>query len=49
MPILESVLQEYVKAFCASPMYTLALLRMGDSYRSMQLFTGCSQDILHME
>ena len=33
VPILESVLQEYVKAFCAPPMYTLALLRMGDSYR----------------
>ena len=33
VPILESVLQEYVKAFCASPLYTLALLRMGDSYR----------------
>ena len=32
VPILESVLQEYVKAFCAPPMYTLALLRMGDSY-----------------
>ena len=31
--VLESVLQEYVKAFCAPPMYTLALLRMGDSYR----------------
>ena len=33
VPILESVLQEYVKAFCAPPLYTLALLRMGDSYR----------------
>ena len=33
VPILESVLQEYVKVFCAPPMYTLALLRMGDSYR----------------
>ena len=33
LPVLESVLQEYVKAFCAPPMYTLALLRMGDSYR----------------
>ena len=33
VPILESVLQEYVKAFCAPPMYTLALLRMGDTYR----------------
>ena len=33
IPVLESVLQEYVKAFCAPPMYTLALLRMGDSYR----------------
>ena len=33
VPVLESVLQEYVKAFCAPPMYTLALLRMGDSYR----------------
>ena len=31
--ILESVLQEYVKAFSAPPLYTLALLRMGDSYR----------------
>ena len=33
VPILESVLQEYVKAFCAPPMHTLALLRMGNSYR----------------
>ena len=33
VPNLESVLQEYVKAFCAPPMYTLALLRMCDSYR----------------
>ena len=33
VPILESVLQEYVKAFCAPPMHTLALLRVGDSYR----------------
>ena len=33
LPVLESVLQEFVKAFCAPPMYTLALLRMGDSYR----------------
>ena len=33
VPVLESVLQEYVKAFCVPPVYTLALLRMGDSYR----------------
>ena len=33
VPVLESVLQEYVKAFCAPLMYTLAFLRMGDSYR----------------
>ena len=33
LQVFESVLQEYVKAFCAPPMYTLALLRMGDSYR----------------
>ena len=49
VPILESVLQEYVKAFCAPPLYTLALLRMGDSYRGMQLFTSCLQNILDME
>ena len=42
------VLQEYVKAFSAPPMYTLALLRMGD-IGGMQLFTSCSQDILDME
>ena len=33
LQVFESVLQEYVKAFCAPPMYTLTLLRMGDSYR----------------
>ena len=33
VPFLESVLQEYVKAFCAAPLYTLTLLRMGYSYR----------------
>ena len=33
LQVFESVLQEYVKAFCAPPMYTLALLGMGDSYR----------------
>ena len=33
LPVLESVLQEYVKAFCAPLMYTLALLRMGDTNR----------------
>ena len=33
LQVLESVLQEYVKAFCAPPMYTLAILRMGDTYR----------------
>ena len=49
LPVLESVLQEYVKAFCAPPMYTLALLRMGDSYRRHAVFTSCSQDILHIE
>ena len=32
VPVLESVLQEHVKAFCAPHMYTLALLRMGDSH-----------------
>ena len=32
LQVLESVLQEYVKAFCAPPMYTLAILRMGDTY-----------------
>ena len=49
VPVLESVLQEYVKAFCVPPMYTLALLRMGDSYRRYAVFTSCSQDILDME
>ena len=47
VPVLESVLQEYVKAFCAPPMYILALLRMGDSYRRhaviYKLFTRYSR------
>ena len=30
--VLDSVLQEYMKAFCAPPMYTLAMLRLGDTY-----------------
>ena len=47
LPVLESVLQEYVKAFCAPPMYTLALLRMGGSDRRQaviyKLFTRHSR------
>ena len=47
LEVMESVLQEYVKTFCAPPMYTLAMLRMGDTYRRhaviYKLFTRYSR------
>ena len=49
LQVLESVLQEYVKAFCAPPMYTLAILRRGDTLGGILLFTSYSQGILDME
>ena len=33
LEVMDSMLQEYMKAFCVLPMYTLAMLRMGDAYR----------------
>ena len=33
LEVMDSILQEYMKAFCVPPMYTLAMLRMGDAYR----------------
>ena len=33
LEVMDSMLQEYMKAFCVPPMYTLAMLRIGDAYR----------------
>ena len=33
LEVMDSMLQEYMKAFCVPPVYTLAMLRIGDAYR----------------
>lgn len=47
LQVLDSMLQEFAKAFCVPPMYTLAMLRMGDTYRRhaviFKLFTRHSR------